>query len=382
MEDFQFSVDCLLSDEEAEKLFSEETETERESEEQEQDEKEESPEENAESQEEETEKVGKKEVNKETEDADPEDRGSSPNVFYSSIASTLKEVGIFSDLDDDTIKGITSPEDFGELFEKEVQARVDATTRRVSDALNNGVAPDTVSKYERTLQWLDSIEDAMSEEGEEADRLRKQILYNDFINKGFSEDRANREIKKSFDANTEKEDAADALVSLKKFYQDSYDKIQKDAKKQHDDMVKAQKKNADDFKKMMLDTDILLGETKLDKATRQKAFDAVTKPVWKDPDTGALLTQVQKFQKENGLEFLKQIGLWFVLTNEGKDISGFTKGAVKKEKYKALRDLETKINATSMNPDGSLRFATGEREGTDADDLLLSDNWSVGYGKN
>ena len=122
----------------------------------------------------------------------------------------------------------------------------------------------------------------------------------------------------------------------------------------------------------------MLGDQKLDKRTRQKVYDAVSKPVYKDPDTGRLLTKVQKFQKEQPLEFLKQLGLWFVLTNEGKDLVGFTKDKVRSEKHKAIRDLANKINATSVNTDGSLRFASGESTDGGAD-LLLSDDWKVGF---
>ena len=382
MEDFTFSVDGLLSDEEAAKLFAEETQETEEPEVQEEGDEEKTPEVDAEAPDVEPEKVGNKEDNKEKEDADSKDGGSSPNVFYSSIASALKNDGIFPDLDDNTIKGIKGPEDFGELFEKAVQAKLDERQRRVDEALNNGVQPDTVQQYERTIQYLDAInEEALSAEGDEGDNLRKQIIYNDLLVKGYSQDRANREIKKSFDAGTDVEDAIDSLESLKQFHKQKYDDIRAAAKKEHDDMIKAQKKNAEDFRKMVIDQELVLGDQPLDKNTRQRVYDAVSKPVWKDPDTGRLLTQVQKFQKEKPLEFLKQLGLWFVLTNEGKDLVGFTKGAVKKEKHKAMRDLENKINATSMNSDGSLRFATGET-GDDSEDPLLSDGWTVGYGTN
>lgn len=383
MEDFVFDVDGLLSDEEAEKLFSE-NETDEETPEVQDPETEEPEQEEAETPEEESEKVGDIEDNKEPEGAEPENGGSSPNVFYSSIASALKDDGIFPDLDDKTIKGIKGPEDFGELFESAIQARLNEVQKRVDDALNYGVQPDTIRQYEQTIQYLDSInDDALTAETDEADALRRQILYNDLVtNRGFSQDRANREIKKSYDAGTEIEDAQDSLESLKKFYKAGYDAVRNEAKQQHDKMVAAQKKNAEDFRKMIIEQDVVLGDQSLDKATRQKVYDAVSKPVWKDPDTGKLLTQVQKFQKEKPLEFLKQLGLWFVLTNEGKDLVGFTKGAVKKEKHKAMRDLETKINATSMNPDGTLKFASGDRDDANTNDLLLSDGWSVGFGNN
>ena len=112
---------------------------------------------------------------------------------------------------------------------------------------------------------------------------------------------------------------------------------------------------------------------------RQKIYDATQKPVYKDPETGKFLTEIQKFQKENPLEFLKQLGMWFVLTEGGKNMTGFTKEKVKSEKHKAMRELENKIVAGSFNEDGSLRFA-GDNSNDGEQDILLSDDWKIGTG--
>ena len=308
MEGFSFDIDGLLSDEEAEKLFNEESDTPPENEDNGGEEKDLEEETNAEDAgvdetPDEPEKVGKEKdenTDEETEDAAPENEGgSSPNVFYSSIANALKDDGIFPDLDDETIKGIKGPEDFGELFEREIQSRLDETSKRIYNALNNGVTPTEIQQYESTLNYLAGIsEDDISAEGDDGDNLRKQILYNDLINRGFSEERAKREIKKSFDAGTDVEDAKDALDGLRVTYKNKYDGLLKDAQKRTDEFKKQQDKEAREFKKMVIDNEIVLGDQKLDQRTRQKVYDAVSKPVYKDPDTGKLLTQVQKFQKE------------------------------------------------------------------------------------
>ena len=150
--------------------------------------------------------------------------------------------------------------------------------------------------------------------------------------------------------------------------------MQKEAKANAERAKAEQKKNADNFRKMVLDDEVKVGETELDKRTRQRVYDAVSKPVWKDPDTGHLLTQVQKFQKEKPLEFLKQIGLWFVLTDGGKDMSGLVKTQARLEKNKNIRELERKINTSQLGTDGSLRYSSGVGPDTDP---LLSDGWKV-----
>lgn len=75
------------------------------------------------------------------------------------------------------------------------------------------------------MDFLDKIsEDQLSEESKEAENLRKQLIYKDFINRGYSEERAKKEVKKSLDTGNEIEDALDALQSNKDFYQESYNK--------------------------------------------------------------------------------------------------------------------------------------------------------------
>jgi hypothetical protein len=142
-------------------------------------------------------------------------------------------------------------------------------------------------------------------------------------------------------------------------------------------MRASQKKQADDLRKMILDEDVKLGDTKLDKKTCNRVYDAISKPVYKDPETGRLMTALQQFQKEHPLEFLKQIGMWYVLTDGGKNMDGFTKPQVRAEKNKSIRELSRKINASSFNADGSLNYLGGAGM-ENGDDILLSDDWKIG----
>lgn len=379
MEDLSFDIGGILSEDEANKLFEEMTqEEETDSQEPETDTEKEIEPELAEADEpdgESPEKVG--EEDEAEENAIPQTGdGSSPNV-YSSIASALKEDGIFPDFDDKELNDVTTPEAFAELFEKAITARLDERQKRIDSALGNGVQPDTIRMYEQTLQYLGSInEEVLSAEGDEGENLRKQLIYNDLINRGYSQEKAQKEIEKSFKSGSDIEDAKDALAALNKFYSDGYKKVQDDARKQTEQARESQKKQAEDFRKLVLENEVGLGDTKLDKRTRQKVFDAVSKPIYKDPDTGKLLTAVQKFQKEKPLEFLKQLGMWYVLTDGGKSMDGFTKEKIRAEKNKGIKELERKINSSSINPDGSLRYTSGASGNSDP---LLSDGWKVGW---
>jgi hypothetical protein len=376
MEDFTFDIGSIMSPEEADKFF-EEAEVEETTGAPAEDETENEPAEKEEPEEAATsEEVGEEENETEENAITQKGDGSSPNV-YSSIASALKKDGIFPDFDDKELEAVATPEDFAELFDKAIQARMDERVRRIDAALGNGVEPDEIKKFEQTLQYLDGItEEAISAEGEEGDNLRRQLIYNDLINRGYSQEKARKELEKSFNAGSDVDDAKDALEALNKFYRDGYDKLQKNAKARADAVRENQKKQSEDFRKMILEDEVKLGESKLDKRTCQKVYDAVSKPVYKDPQSGRLLTAVQKFQQEQPLEFLKQLGMWYVLTDGGKNTDGFAKKQVRAEKNKGIRELERKINTTSLSSDGSLRYNSAG--GGDVDPLL-SDDWKIGW---
>lgn len=375
MEDLSFDISSILTDEEAKQLFENPaTETKPETEQKNEPAEEESPEKEKTGNP--SEKVGEEENEIEENAISQRGDGASPNV-YSSIASALKKDGIFPDFDDKELEGDMTPDKFAELVEKTITQRMDERTRRIDEALRNGVQPDAIRSYEQTISYLDSIdEDALSAEGEEGEALRKQFIYNDLINRGYTQEKAMRELEKSLKTGSDVDDAKDALESLKGYYKKEYANLQEEAKKRADSMKDSQKRRAEEFKKMVLESEVSIGDLKLDKKTCQKVYDAVTKPTYKDEKTGRLLTEVQKFQKEKPLEFLKQLGLWFVLTDGGKNMTGFTKEQLRTEKNKGIRELETMINSTDINPDGTLKYASS---GGDAVDVLLSDKWKIGF---
>lgn len=313
----------------------------------------------------ESESVGSgKEDKQGKEDTTPDGSGTSPKTnFYSSIASALKEDGIFQNLDNDKAKEIKDAESFAQAIRDEVSAQFDERQKRIDEALNAGIEPSEVQKYERTLNYLDSIKDEnISDESEQGEQLRRQLIYNDFINRGYSKERAQREVKKSFDAGTDIEDAKESLKSNKEFFKSSYDSIVEEAKKAEEEEIKERQKDAETLKKNILEEEKVFGELQIDKATRQKVFDNVSKPVYKDPETGELFTALQKYEMDNRLDFLKNVGLIYTLTDGFKNLDGLIKGKVKKEVRKGLRELETTINNTARTTDGNLKFATGVDE--------------------
>ena len=309
-----------------------------------------------------------KDNQEEEEDTQSEkDKGTSPKTnFYSSIASALKEEGIFPDLDDDTLNGIKTPEDFAEAVEKTVQARLDERQKRIDAALQADVEPDEVRRYEQTLANLDAIkEECITDETEKGERLRKNLIYQDFRNRGYSEARAKREVEKSFNAGTDIEDAKEALESNREYFSNQYQDLIKEAQEEAKEEQRKIKEEAAQLKKSMLeDKEVFTGIT-LDKTTRQKAFENITKPVFKTED-GEYLTAIQKYEMDNPVEFRKYLSVLFTMTDGFKNIDGLVKGKVKKEVKQSLRELEHKLSSTTRNSSGNPRYVGGVEEDTES----------------
>lgn len=324
----------------------------------------------------EPESVGRENNNNEGQEDtnDPNDDGASPN-FFSSIAAALVDEGVFPDLNEDEISQIKGPEDFRDLIDRQIKSGIDEANQRVLEALNAGVEPTAIQNYERVLSYLNSIDDAsLEDESEKGENLRKNIIYQDYINRGFSKERATKEVEKSFRAGTDIEDAKESLTGNKDFYKGQYDDLIKEGKEAEAKEAKKQKEQAEELKKSILTEKKVFGDIEIDKNTRQRVYDNVAKPIYKDPDSGEYLTAVQKYQREHPVEFSKNLGLLFTLTDGFKNIDTLVGGKVKKEVKKGLRELETKIRSTSSSTSGNLKFANG---GYNDKESIFSKNFEI-----
>ena len=316
-----------------------------------------------------------KENTEEKEDTTPKGNGTSPKNFYSSIAKALKEEGIFPDLEDDSLTKVKDPEDFRDLIDQQIKAGLDERQKRIDEALNAGVEPTEIRKYENTMSFLDSIkEENISDESDKGEKLRKDLIYQDFINRGYSKERAAREVQKSFNAGTDIDDAKEALKSNIDFFRDKYDELVNDAKSEAEQEEKERKEQAEKLKSSILNDKDVFGDLSVDKSTRQKIYDSIAKPVYKDPETGEYFTAIQKYEMENRTDFLKNIGLLFTLTDGFKNLDGLVKGKVKKEVKKGLRELEHTLNNTARTSDGNLKFVSGVDEDPES---FIGKGWNL-----
>lgn len=312
----------------------------------------------------ETESVGSEDKNnEEQEDTHPDKgAGTSPKSdFFSSIAEAFAEEGILPNLDEDTIKNIKTPEDFRKAIDDYIQSELSEQQQRIKEALDNNVEPDVIKQYEGVINYLSNInEDALKAENEQGEGIRKRLIFQDFINRGFSKERAEKEVNKSLSNGTDIDDAEEALKGCLAFYKGQYNALLKSAKAAKEEDEKAMKERQEGIKKSIFDSKSkFFGDLELDQATRQKVFDNLAKPIHRDPKTGEAFTAIQKYEMDHNDEFLVKLSLLFTLTDGFKSLDKLVAGKAKKEIKKGFRDLENRINNTARDSYGNLKFSSG-----------------------
>ena len=317
--------------------------------------------------EEEPESVGSEEVKKGKEDTTSKKDGSSPdNNFYASIASALKEEGVFPDLEDEIIDQISNPEDFRNLVDQQIHAGLQQAQKRIYDALQSGVEPETIKHYENTLNYLGSItEEHLNDESEDGENIRRTLLLQDFINRGYSNERANKMVEKIFDSGDDIEEAKQALIANREYYGAKYQRILDEAKALDESNKQRMQQQATQLKNDILNGNKAFGSIDLDKQTRKKVYDNITKPVYRDPETGQYYSALQKYRREHDTDFIKNVGLLFTLTDGFTNIDKLVQPSAKKEVKKKLKELEHTLKNTNRGG-GNLKYVgqTPSSQGT------------------
>lgn len=302
------------------------------------------------------ESVGSGKTETEKEGTTSNEAGTSTQNFYSSIADALKEDGILQFSDSAKIE---TASDFANAVEEYINSRIDEKNQRINKAISAGVEDQEIRQYETTINFLNGLtEEQLKAETEQGEQLRKNLIYQDLINREYTDAEAREELQDILDAGTDVKRAMRALNSNKEFYNKGYQKLIDDNEAKAKSESERKQKEADEFKKSLLEDDKSFGYI-IDKKTRAKAYDAATKAMYKDDATGNFMTEIQKYEKDNPVEFRKKLALVFTMTDGFKDFSALAKPIVEREKHKSISELERRINSTSRVGDGSMQFSAG-----------------------
>lgn len=285
-----------------------------------------------------------------------ETEGSSPAKLYSSIANSLAEDGALSNLSEEDLKEVKDSETLINAMKKQLNSMLDDTQKRIKDALDSGMEVSVIKQYENAINYLDNISDSqLEEETQEGEKLRKALIYQYQINLGLSEDRANKMVERAFSGGTDIEDAKEYLEALKDFYRDKYTEQINAGKKEVQERKKQQEEEIKKFKNTLLKDAHILGDIEVDERTRKLAFENWMTPTHKN-EQGNYQSAIQKYIAENPMDFQMKVALLFTMTDGFTKMGNVLKQTVKKEKKKAMQELEKVVNNTQRNSFGSLNL--------------------------
>ena len=295
----------------------------------------------------------------------------------SSFAKAMREDGYLQNLTDEDFKGIKDAHSMAEAIKKEVQAQLTQEQLRIKQALDGGVDANEINQYHTAIENLNSITNEIVEaDNEQSKTLRMNLIYKDYLNKGIPAEKAKTLTMRSVEAGTDKEDAKEALQANKEYFQKKYDDLLKGAEDRQKESQTLFENQAKELKTALLDTEEVFKGFKMDAQTRQKAYDAVTKPVFQTKD-GRQLTEVQKFAEEHPVEFRKALGAYFVLTNGFQGIGNLLNKEVKKQVQSHLKSFDEKLHSRPSG--GSMSYMEGDRGG--AGESLFAGGWLLDTGK-
>ena len=309
-----------------------------------------------------------------TDDSDDDDTDASDkSKFYKSIAKALKDDGVV-DVDDETLDNIKDSNDFvNNIINKKINDGIEKKKKRVYDALTAGVQAPVVKQYENTINILKTIENAdIEDEGEDGENVRKKLIFQQYINRGFNDEKAKKEVEKAFNAGTDIDDAKDALSDNLEFFQNQYNDLIEQSRKDNENRMAQKRQELDTLKKSVMSDSDEWKDFNVNDTLKQKIYDNITRPAYKGQN-GETYTEIQKYERENRIGFLKNVSLCYTLTNGFTDFSGLSKAKVRKEVSKGMRELESALNSTSRTSSGALKFITN----TNDDPESSSKGWDI-----
>ena len=302
-------------------------------------------------------------------------QGSPQTNLFSSIAKAVRDEGVFPDLSDDAINAVKDAATLKKLFDDQISNMFTEEQRRLKNAMESGATTDEMQQYQNAINLSQFLENkdtvaTLAKEGTDGENLRKRVMYQDYINRGFKHERALKMIQKSFDDGTDLDDAKEAFNSCKEFYKQQIDDFQQEMEDRQQAQKANEQKQFSSLKKHILDTESFYDGVKVDKQTRQKAYDSITKPIYRD-EQGNYMNELQKFQREHPIEYTENVALLYALTDGFKNVNKLINKKVQQGVKKGFEEVANVLNTTRRNGDGTLNLANS------APDTEDRENWTL-----
>jgi hypothetical protein len=273
----------------------------------------------------------------------------SPNLF-SSVAAVLHEQGVLPSLDIESSK-IKNVDDLATAIRNEADTLYKTTLieklgQEGADYILDGVPIKVYDEYKNNSDTLNSI----TEESLQSDiELSKNIVYQDYINKGLSEAKALKFVEKSVELGDDSiiDDAKESLLSIKDFNK-KFIESEKTKSIETQKQVESQRlANEKSVKDSVYNTKELIKNQPFTKAVQDRVYKSITNIIGKSPD-GDMENALMKARREDMVDFDTKLYYLFELTKGFKDFSSLTRSG----KNSAIKDLENALKqGTELNGD-------------------------------
>lgn len=266
--------------------------------------------------------------------------------LYSSLAAQLKQAGVLSYNDDEKISSI---EDINKLIEKQVESKLDESSKFYRKAVEKGMSSSEFLQYEQKLKQLDNItEDVLS--NSDNSQLRLNIIGQDFLNRGYSKEDAIKFAKRSIDLGEDIDDAKKALENIKSF-------TKKELEEKIENSEKETTSISDKIKTFINSEEELVKGLKIDKNQKEQLYKQIITPVAKN-DLGEPLSEYAKQMSDNPIKMRVMNEYMFMLTKGYTDfskLSNMVESKVTNDLDKLLK-TSSSILTQGMETDNESKF--------------------------
>lgn len=254
--------------------------------------------------------------------------------LYSNLAAEFKAKGVLPELED--VSKIKSMEDLNNAIKSHIDSGLTERQKALEEAKNAGVNVNEVSQKIDTLDKLKSITPEFVRDDANVE-FRRTAIAQDFIDKGYGEERAKALAQRSIDAGTDVEDAEFALKNLIESEQKGVDKLINDAKKKEEDSL-------NDIKGYISDTPQVIPGITLTDSQKDELYNQIT------TDLGNKENAFMQAQKQDPIGSRIKLETIFYLTKGLTDFSVFGAGT----ETKITNNIENLLRGAKFTDQGTL----------------------------
>lgn len=274
------------------------------------------------------------------------DEESDSSSVYSSLANALMSEGILSESEPDKIKEIKDVESLMKAFNEEISRRefadLNEDEKEYLKAIRKGIPHEVVKENFNVQKELDSIsDDELSSEDSES--LRLEIIKQEHLSKGYSEERATKLAQRSVDIGEDIEDAKQSLEYLRESNKQALIKEQEKLAAKALEEEEKRKQDLIDLKKNIDTNNEIIKGLKVSQTQKEKLYEQMTKPAKFDKN-GSPISAIHLERQKDPMGFEIKLNYLFQLTNGFNDFEKL----VKISKSEAVKELDEKLKGNTF----------------------------------